>query len=70
MIRKMRNLSDLKSFKIVVVTDRINLEGQLKGTAGLTGETIYRADNKNDLAVLMQESSSDIVFTMVQKYQE
>jgi type I restriction enzyme R subunit len=70
MVRKMRNLPDLKSFKVVVVTDRINLEGQLKGTAGLTDETVYRADNKNDLARLMQEDSSNIVFTMVQKYQE
>jgi type I restriction enzyme R subunit len=39
MVRRMRTLPDLKSFKVVVVTDRINLEGQLKGTAGLTGET-------------------------------
>jgi type I restriction enzyme R subunit len=70
MVRKMRTLPDLKSFKVVVVTDRINLEGQLKGTAGLTGETIYRADNKNDLARLMQEASSNIVFAMVQKYQD
>jgi len=70
MVRKMRNLPDLKSFKVVVVTDRINLEGQLKGTASLTGETVYRANNKNDLASLMQEASSNIVFAMVQKYQD
>jgi type I restriction enzyme R subunit len=70
MVRKMRNLLDLKSFKVVVVTDRVNLEGQLKGTAGLTGETVYRANNKNNLARLMQEDSSNIVFAMVQKYQE
>ena len=70
MVRKMRTLSDLKSFKVVVVTDRINLEGQLKGAAGLTGETVYRANNKNDLASLMQEASSNIVFAMVQKYQD
>jgi type I restriction enzyme R subunit len=70
MIRKMRNLPDLKSFKVVVVTDRINLEGQLKGTAGLTGETVYRANNKNDLARHMQEDSSNIIFATVQKYQD
>ncbi len=70
MVRKMRTIYDMKRFKIVVVTDRINLEGQLRGTAGLTGETVYRADNKNDLAMLMKEDSSNIVFTMVQKYQE
>ena len=70
LVRKMRNLPDLKKFKIVMITDRINLEGQLKGTAALTGETVYRADNKNDLARLMQEDTSNIVFSMVQKYQD
>jgi type I restriction enzyme R subunit len=69
LVRKMRNLPDLKKFKVVMITDRINLEGQLKGTAALTGETVYRADNKNDLARLMQEDTSNIVFSMVQKYQ-
>lgn len=70
LVRKMRTLSDLKRFKVVMVTDRINLEGQLKGTAALTGETVYRAENKNDLARLMQEDTSNIVFAMVQKYQD
>lgn len=70
LVRKMRTLSDLKRFKVVMVTDRINLEGQLKGTAALTGETVYRAENKNNLARLMREDTSNIVFAMVQKYQD
>jgi len=70
LVRKMRTLPDLKSFKIVVVTDRVNLEGQLKGSAALTEETIYHADNKSALAAYLKEGSSNIVFTMVQKYQE
>ncbi|MFV9691499.1 MAG: type I restriction endonuclease subunit R [Desulfobacteria bacterium] len=70
MVRKMRTIYDMKRFKIVMVTDRINLEGQLRGTAGLTGETVYRADNKNDLARYMQEDSSNIIFATVQKYQD
>ncbi len=70
LVRKMRTLPDLKSFKIVVVTDRVNLEGQLKGSAALTGESIYHADNKGALAAYLKEGSSNIVFTMVQKYQE
>ena len=70
LVRMMRTLPDLKRFKVVMVTDRINLEGQLKGTASLTGETVYRAENKNDLARLMKEGSSNIVFAMVQKYQD
>ena len=70
LVRKMRTLPDLKSFKVVAVTDRINLEGQLKGTAALTGETVYRAENKDNLAKHMQDDSSNIVFAMVQKYQD
>ena len=70
LVRKMRSLSDLKGFKVVVVTDRINLEGQLKGSAALTGETIYHAGDKRNLARYLKDDSSNIVFTMVQKYQE
>jgi type I restriction enzyme R subunit len=70
LVRKMRTLEDLKSYKVVVVTDRISLEGQLKGSAALTGETIYHADNKRRLEKYLKESASNIVFTMVQKYQE
>jgi type I restriction enzyme R subunit len=70
LVRKMRTLEDLKSFKVVVVTDRISLEGQLKGSAALTGETVYHADNKGKLEKYLKDSASNIVFTMVQKYQE
>lgn len=70
LVRKMRTLDDLKGFKVVVVTDRIQLEGQLKESATLSGETVYHADSKDKLAELMQDSSSNIVFTMVQKYQD
>lgn len=70
LVRKMRTLDDLKDFKVVLVTDRIQLEGQLKESAALSGETVYYADSKDRLAELMQDSSSNIVFTMVQKYQD
>lgn len=70
LVRKMRTLEDLKSYKVVVVTDRISLEGQLKGSAALTGETVYHADNKGKLEKYLRDSASNIVFTMVQKYQE
>jgi len=70
LVRKMRTLSDLKAFKVVIVTDRIQLEGQLKESAALAGETIYHADSKDRLAELMRDTSSNIVFTMIQKYQD
>jgi type I restriction enzyme R subunit len=70
LVRKMRTLDDLKDFKVVIVTDRVQLEGQLKGSAALAGETVYHADSKDRLAALMRDTSSNIVFTMVQKYQD
>jgi type I restriction enzyme R subunit len=70
LVRKMRTLATLKNFKIVIVTDRIQLEGQLKESAALAGETVYHAGTKDRLAALMRDSSSNIVFTMVQKYQD
>jgi len=69
LVRKMRTLEDLKKFKVVVITDRTQLENQLKGSAALTGETVY-ADNKRKLEQHLISDSSNIVFTMVQKYQE
>ncbi len=76
LIRKMRNLHELQPFKVVVVTDRTHLEGQLRDTAALTGGLIRPDDNdsrlgKSDtdvlLAILKQESP-DVVFAMIQKY--
>ena len=37
LVRKMRMLKGLKEFKVVVVTDRTDLEGQLRDTARLSG---------------------------------
>ncbi len=70
LVRKMRTLEDLKAFKVVIVTDRIQLEGQLKESAALAGETVYHADSRDKLAELMRDTSSNIVFTMIQKYQD
>jgi len=70
LVRKMRTLEDLKKFKVVAITDRIQLEDQLKGSTALTGETVYHADNKRKLEQYLKADSSNIVFTMVQKYQE
>src|SRR5207245_4840461 len=44
LVRKMRTLDRLKRFKVVVVTDRTDLEGQLRETARLSGETIRPSD--------------------------
>ena len=40
LVRKMRMMPRLNRFKVVVVTDRTDLEGQLRETARLSGETL------------------------------
>jgi len=40
LVRKMRTTDGLKDFKIVLVTDRTQLEKQLRGTMGLSGQNI------------------------------
>ena len=78
LVRKMRMMKKLNRFKVVVVTDRTDLEGQLRETARLSGETL----RPNERDVMQRESASrrtqrilseatpDIVFAMLQKYQD
>jgi type I restriction enzyme R subunit len=68
LIRKMRTLPDLRRFKVVVITDRIDLEKQLEETAALTGETVRKPENSAKLQSILRETGSDLVFGMIQKY--
>lgn len=78
LVRKMRTIPKLRAFKVVVVTDRTDLEKQLRETAALTGETIRPDDQDNrrrtsateTLKAILREESPDIVFAMIQKYLE
>jgi type I restriction enzyme R subunit len=78
LVRKMRMMPRLNHFKVVVVTDRTDLEGQLRETARLSGETLR--PNEHDTARresptartqrILRETTPDIVFAMLQKYQD
>ncbi len=78
LLRKMRSLADLRPFKVVVVTDRIDLQKQLADTAVLTDEvmTIIKAEKHGARTVsatyVLQEvlarKGKDLVFAMIQKY--
>lgn len=78
LVRKMRGLDPLGRFKIVVITDRTDLEKQLRETAQLTGETVRpseadRMRRETPTAMtqrLLAERSPDMVFAMIQKYQD
>lgn len=78
LVRKMRTLDRLKRYKIVTVTDRTDLEGQLRETARLSGETVRPTDKdrgtrESSTALtqrILSETTPDIVFAMLQKYQD
>lgn len=70
LVRTMRTVRALQPFKIVVVTDRTDLEKQLAKTATLTHESVERAKNKDDLEAKLREDGPGIVFGMIQKARE
>jgi type I restriction enzyme R subunit len=70
LVRKMRTDSKLRRFKIVVVTDRKDLQRQLSDTAALTGETVEVATSRAALRSLVSRKGPGLVFGMVQKYGE
>jgi type I restriction enzyme, R subunit len=78
LVRKMRMMARLNRFKIVVVTDRTDLEGQLRETARLSGETVrpnefdvtQRESPTSRTQRILAEATPDIVFAMLQKYQD
>jgi type I restriction enzyme R subunit len=70
LIRKMRKDTDLRSYKIVFITDRTDLEKQLTGTVVATDETIYPAHSIEELKDLLRTDTSNMVMGMMQKFQE
>ena len=77
LVRKMRMMPRLNRFKVVVVTDRTDLQDQLGQTAQLSGEAVRPTDD--DLTTrqsptaltqrILSETTPDIVLAMLQKYQ-
>jgi type I restriction enzyme, R subunit len=68
LVRAMRSHPVLVGFKVVVVTDRKDLQQQLAGTAELTGETVYIATRVAKAKVLLATPGKALIFVMVQKY--
>lgn len=70
LIRAMRSHPELRRFKIVLVTDRTDLERQLRGTAGLTGETVKVAVSAAAARELLRADGPGVVMVMIQKLRE
>jgi type I restriction enzyme, R subunit len=78
LIRKMRSDPELRRFKVVVITDRRDLEKQLADTAKLTGEVLTRVKSQTRgtrtlaagdvLQQVLRQPGKDLVFAMIQKY--
>ena len=77
LVRKMRMTEGLRSFKVVAVTDRTDLERQLRDTAKVSGEAVRPTDEDKKTRAsstaltqrILSETTPDIVFAMLQKYQ-
>jgi type I restriction enzyme R subunit len=78
LVRKMRTTNELKDFKIVLVTDRTQLEKQLRATMGMSGQNIRPNQHdrgRQESAIervqrILREEGPDLVFCMIQKNQD
>ena len=68
LVRKMRSSPELRRFKVVVVTDRKDLQKQLSDTLALTGETVRIGKRVKQVKALLAEKGPGVVFAMIQKY--
>ncbi|HQF54514.1 MAG TPA: type I restriction endonuclease subunit R [Fibrobacteria bacterium] len=68
LVRKIRSVHSLRRFKVVVVTDRKDLQTQLSGTAGLTGEKVEIASGQDGLRSLLRQKGPGLIFSTIQKY--
>jgi type I restriction enzyme R subunit len=70
LVRKLRTLNVLTRFKVVIVTDRTDLEKQFaEGDAGLIGDKVKIAATTQKLQQMLREDGPGLIFAMIQKYQ-
>lgn len=69
-VRKMYNDSALSKYKIVFVTDRKDLEKQLKNTTRSIGYTVNLAHRIDKLKEYLKTNTPDLVMGMIHKFQE
>ncbi|WP_284893330.1 type I restriction endonuclease subunit R [Cobetia amphilecti] len=70
LMRKIRTDPALRRFKVVVITDRKDLQEQLSATAELTGETVTKAGKTSQLKKLLAREGPGLVFGTIQKYRD
>jgi type I restriction enzyme R subunit len=70
MVREMYRHAQLSNWKVVFVTDRTQLEGQLSETSQSIGFTVKVADSIRKLKELLHSDSSDLIMAMIHKFRE
>lgn len=70
LVRKMRAEAQLRRFKVIVVTDRKDLQRQLSVTATLTGEVVEVADSTTGVKALARRKGPGLIFATIQKYRD
>ncbi len=70
LVRKMRASAELRRFKVIVVTDRKDLQGQLSGTATMTGEVVDVAESAAGVKALARRKGPAMIFATIQKYRD
>lgn len=70
MVREMYRHAQLSHWKVVFVTDRTQLEGQLSETSRSIGFTVKVADSIRKLKELLRSDSSDLIMAMIHKFRE
>lgn len=68
LVREMHRHQALQGWKVVFVTDRTDLEGQLSGTAQAIGKTVKVADSIDRLKALLPGNASDLIMAMIHKF--
>lgn len=70
LVRKMRADAHLRRFKVIVITDRKDLQGQLSVTATLTGEVVDVAESTAGVKALARRKGPGLIFATIQKYRD
>lgn len=69
-LRKLRTIPELQAFKVVIITDRTDLEDQLSGTAALSGQPLQVTKSTKDLAKKLRQTGPGLIFGMIQKFRK
>lgn len=69
LVRAMYQNEELKKWKVIFVTDRTQLEKQLSETSTAIGFDVKTADSIDKMRILLSNDNSDLVMTMIHKFQ-